>query len=355
MASRSDYGPNPHEGRSRNNATARGWGSGWPNCQSSRMVRVSKAGVAVYVRREIGELVATLLSATERVGGYDVKDGQTWGFACRPIRGTSTPSNHSWGLAVDLNSLANPMGSRFVTDLPPDVVDMWESCGFYWGGRYRNRPDAMHFEFLDRPGDVAGHLNRAERILNGSVGSGGSVDYESYRDDVDPGDRTVRLGDAGDDVKAAQTFIGASKTGPADGYFGPKTRRGVRWYQDMRGIEVDGVIGKVTWSHILGNAEPARPTKPLDGRTVDYSNLRHAARTGWKDGGDSSVENVQRALNYEFGGSDLAIDGIFGPKTRSRYSAWQKRLGYRGTDADGIPGRTSLNRLADRYGFRVTA
>ncbi|MGH3481296.1 MAG: M15 family metallopeptidase [Nocardioidaceae bacterium] len=161
--SRSDYGNNPNAGKSRNNAAERGWGSGWPNAQTARMAKVGKAGVTVYVRREIAPLVAVLLDNTERLFKYDIKKGQTWGFANRAIRGTRTPSNHSWGLAIDINSLANPMGSRFVTDIPPAVVAMWGACGLYWGGRYQKRPDAMHFEYIGRPRDVAADLLQAQR------------------------------------------------------------------------------------------------------------------------------------------------------------------------------------------------
>lgn len=50
-------------------------------------------------------------------------------------------------------------------------------------------------------------------------------------------------------------------------------------------------------------------------------------------------------------------DGHFGTQTVAAYSKWQQRLGYRGTKpgqaADGIPGRTSLVRLGDKYGFAV--
>jgi hypothetical protein len=132
------------------------------------MTTVAAAGVKVSVRREIAALVTTLLQVTEKLG-YNVLPGQTWGFANRPIRGTQTASNHSWGLAVDINSLANPMGSTLKTDLPPAVVRAWESCGFYWGGRYENRPDAMHFEYIGRPADVAAHLAKARQLLTGST------------------------------------------------------------------------------------------------------------------------------------------------------------------------------------------
>jgi len=167
--SRSAFGANINAGRNRNNAEARGWGPGWPNCQSSKMVKVTNGDHSVVVRREIAELVLTLFKVTAKYG-YDVNPrgevNQTWGFACRAIRGSSTASNHSWGLATDINSLHNPMGSTFRTDLPPNVVHAWEVCGFYWGGRYMNRPDTMHFEYIGRPQDVAADLAEAKRMLN---------------------------------------------------------------------------------------------------------------------------------------------------------------------------------------------
>ncbi len=129
-------------------ASARGWGSGWPDCQEQllRVVDVG-GGVRLRVRREIAPLVERLCEETIR-RGYPLRAGQCWGFACRSIRGSRTPSNHSWGLAVDLNSLKNPMGSRLVTDMPDWMPALWKGHGFRWGGDYRGRKDAMHFEYM---------------------------------------------------------------------------------------------------------------------------------------------------------------------------------------------------------------
>lgn len=44
-----------------------------------------------------------------------------------------------------------------------------------------------------------------------------------------------------------------------------------------------------------------------------------------------------------------------GYKGLSDYRRWQLRLGYSGQDADGIPGKSSLSRLAARHGLRVVA
>jgi hypothetical protein len=50
---------------------------------------------------------------------------------------------------------------------------------------------------------------------------------------------------------------------------------------------------------------------------------------------------------------DLA-DGHFGTATVHAYAAWQRRCGYKGTAADGIPGAESLTKLGARRGFTVT-
>jgi hypothetical protein len=133
------------------------------------MVIIEAGGVRVSMRREIAELTRVLMEATERRFKYDIKSGQTWGNACRQIRGLDKPSFHSWGLAIDTNSLSNPMSATFRSDMPPEMVHMWEACGWFWGGRYRGRTDSMHYEYIGRPADVAAHLKKARAYLNGTA------------------------------------------------------------------------------------------------------------------------------------------------------------------------------------------
>jgi hypothetical protein len=51
----------------------------------------------------------------------------------------------------------------------------------------------------------------------------------------------------GSDVRYVQQWIGKAHCGPPDGTYGPNTADGVRWYQRMRGLGVDGVVGPQTW------------------------------------------------------------------------------------------------------------
>ena len=52
-------------------------------------------------------------------------------------------SNHAFGLAIDLNSDTNHLGTE--GDMDPRVVEIFEKWGFEWGGNW-DRPDPMHFE-----------------------------------------------------------------------------------------------------------------------------------------------------------------------------------------------------------------
>jgi hypothetical protein len=122
-------------------------------------------GVRLPVRREIAALVAYLCDATE-AKGYDLRAGWCWGYACRKIRGSSTWSNHAWGLAVDLNAPENPMGPRNGRIRRyPAAIALWKNYGFRWGGDYSGRADDMHFEFMGTPRDAAAFTEFAKKNL----------------------------------------------------------------------------------------------------------------------------------------------------------------------------------------------
>ncbi|CAL9665866.1 hypothetical protein SUDANB1_07208 [Streptomyces sp. enrichment culture] len=98
-----------------------------------------------------------------------------------------------------------------------------------------------------------------------------------------------------------------------------------------------------------------RPTKPV----VDLSKLVAAAKANPAATGTpvtySGVKTVEAALVDAGLLSKRYSDGHFGTTTIAAYAKWQTKLGYRGSDADGIPGKTSLTRLGDKYGFTVVA
>lgn len=239
----------------RNNARARGWGSGWPNCQTNKMKTIvaqdqtkgENYDIRVTVREEIAEMVANLLEATDKQ--YDLKKSSTGAYNCRAIRGTNTPSNHSWGLAVDINWNDNPMSYTFHSEIPPAVVAMWNDCGWYWGGFYSNRHDTMHFEYIGTPSDVARHTAKAVKYNKGEVvkkpGQSADSKYGAYFSGT-IGSRTTKKWDRGDDVKLIQRYLGL----PDDGYFGAKTESRVKEWQYSQDLQSDGKVGVRSWAVI---------------------------------------------------------------------------------------------------------
>jgi peptidoglycan hydrolase-like protein with peptidoglycan-binding domain len=124
--------------------------------------------------------------------------------------------------------------------------------------------------------------------------------------------------------------------------------------QGWTGSDADGIPGPTTWDYLVhgtGNNIPAaRPT-------VSVSAVADAARRdpGAPQGSAShpdDVRPVEQALRHlGWMDGDYAGDGSFGSVTVAAYAAFQRALGYRGSDADGIPGRSSLAILGDRSGL----
>ncbi|WP_149180815.1 N-acetylmuramoyl-L-alanine amidase [Streptomyces sp. TRM49041] len=136
------------------------------------------------------------------------------------------------------------------------------------------------------------------------------------------------------------------------------------WKVDPRGFTMPAMRNRIATR--LGTAA----TKPAPARTaspalrppaipaVDLSRLVAAARQDPPRAGTpvsySGARVVEAALVAEGLLPKPYADGHFGTATVRAYAAWQRKLGYRGADADGIPGRTSLTRLGGRHGFTVT-
>lgn len=69
-------------------------------------------------------------------------------FNFRPIRGGTHLSMHAYGIAIDLASSLNGLGKPYDPKhgLPQVIIDEFEHEGWTWGGRWKGRPDAMHFQ-----------------------------------------------------------------------------------------------------------------------------------------------------------------------------------------------------------------
>ncbi len=107
----------------------------------------------------------------EEYGGSDDRSmaaNNTSAFNCRDVTGKPGRfSNHSWGRAIDINPLTNPMllgakvlppeGARYVDRSKAEpgsilahsfIVKVFQDLGWTWGGDWKD-PDFQHFEKPD--------------------------------------------------------------------------------------------------------------------------------------------------------------------------------------------------------------
>jgi hypothetical protein len=122
----------------------------FPACLGQdHMVRIFVDNRAFYVAAPVAPLFEGFLKEIT-AKGYSLDEGilDDWSYACRDIRDSTSISEHARGTAIDINAVHNPMGSTLRTDMPwwvPVVAKKW---GLRWGGDYRTRKDAMHFEYI---------------------------------------------------------------------------------------------------------------------------------------------------------------------------------------------------------------
>lgn len=137
----------------------------------------------------------------------------------------------------------------------------------------------------------------------------------------------LRQGANGHPVPALQHLLNATgATLATDGAFGPRTDAAVRKFQRGAGLVVDGVVGPLTWSHVI---------------------VWCSVQTGPVE----AVKGVQEEINYRNLSGDpstyLAVDGIFGPQTQDAVQAFQKslRLEVPTVVVDGIVGPVTWQAL----------
>ena len=95
----------------------------------------------------IPQLRAALQEVQQRGLADEIHPGEYAGcYYPRFIAGTTTLSNHSFGLALDLNVPGNLRGT--VGEMDRGVVAIFKRWGFAWGGDW-SYTDPMHFELSE--------------------------------------------------------------------------------------------------------------------------------------------------------------------------------------------------------------
>jgi hypothetical protein len=127
-------------------------GLGTVNTWCHRVVDpAARAALAEVARRGLGGAID--LANTNRYGGcYGPRE-------VRPAGGTTggSLSRHSWGQAIDMNTVSNCMGC--VPRMHCTVVQIFRKYGFAWGGNFLT-PDGMHFEWVGERRDMLSYPSR---------------------------------------------------------------------------------------------------------------------------------------------------------------------------------------------------
>lgn len=111
-----------------------------------------KEGYVYYHAKLARKVGGKILGALNRKNMRGAVDYGVWGYACRIKRGGTSWSVHSWGVAIDTNTLKNPWqatqwngrganGKNYRKRYPR----LWLNQNFYWGIHFR---DPMHFQYV---------------------------------------------------------------------------------------------------------------------------------------------------------------------------------------------------------------
>lgn len=130
----------------------------------SHLTSVSILGKSISVHKDAYpafKAVSDELNKSSVAKKYKINTIGAYVFRCNVNASTSDRNDlcsdgcvlsaHAFGIAVDINWDENCNGCSTYT-IPMEIVDIFESYGFRWGGRYKSvfgsRIDPMHFEYM---------------------------------------------------------------------------------------------------------------------------------------------------------------------------------------------------------------
>jgi peptidoglycan hydrolase-like protein with peptidoglycan-binding domain len=214
--------------------------NGWPANNRDIISTYTVPGTSIKLALRDGPAATVLLYVASRFNREieTLHPGWNWGYAERPIRGSSTTlSNHASGTAIDLNAPAHPMGVSagrtfsLAEITVAHAIEKATSDVVRWGGDWVERPDGMHWEIVGTPAQVQAV---ATRLTKPPPPKPAPTPYTLYR--------VLKKGCMGNDVTKLQAKVGAK----TDGDFGPKTEASLKTWQSRHKLYPDGICGPKT-------------------------------------------------------------------------------------------------------------
>ena len=169
----------------------------------------------------------------------------------------------------------------------------------------------------------------------------------------------IRQGSRGPFVTVIQTELNRiSRNYPAipripevDGIFGPKTEAAVRKFQEVFGLDVDGVVGKATWYALVRLYTAVLSLSELRSQGQQFYAVDWAYPSGLQQGArGEKVRHLQYMLSvlseYIPRIPQVTVDGIFGPATRTAVLAAQ---GWFGLPQTGVVDEDTWDEIYDQF------
>ncbi|MCI6956459.1 MAG: peptidoglycan-binding protein [Candidatus Faecousia sp.] len=151
--------------------------------------------------------------------------------------------------------------------------------------------------------------------------------------------------------RISQNYPAIPKISPVDGIFGAQTEAAVRRFQEVFGLEPDGVVGKATWYALVRIYTAVTSLSELRSQGQRFYSISWAT-TNPISRGDTGVkvEHLQYMLSvlsaYIPEIPPLTVDGIFGSATENAVLAAQRRFGLPQT---GVVNAETWDEIYDQF------
>ena len=169
----------------------------------------------------------------------------------------------------------------------------------------------------------------------------------------------LRLGSVNNDVRTVQirlnrisaNYPSIPKIAVTDGIFGTDTEAAVKRFQEIFGLTPDGVVGKATWYNIQNIYIGVKRLTDLSAEAIRFDEISQQFPEVLQEGDTGiGVSNLQYYLDflsvYYNTIPPVAVDGTFGPSTRSAVEALQRTFGL---PVDGVVGEATWYALYNAY------